>query len=277
MRRKIILIPIILLICIISYTIADNLDNDSRVALNSDLIYYLSVKYDGVDVFGIESNDATVSEVYSDVINVSDRIPDGLIFNGFEISEDGTIGAVRRDNNSIQCLGKVIDDTNEEENEGIWNSDNTEYTYHGLHYNANTRTVSFKVKNLKAGCVLNVGIKTKTPSTVDDPDTEVIEKRRDFYNHAVAWESIQTAISNVVHIYIGEDDSIMHTVTYQITGDIPSNYISPPTLSFLKGVSVSVDNNINVEGYTFNGWNSNDVEITNGTFIMPDSDVTITG
>ena len=43
MRKKILIIPIVLLIFIIGYTIADNLDNDSRVALNSDLIYYLSV------------------------------------------------------------------------------------------------------------------------------------------------------------------------------------------------------------------------------------------
>ena len=277
MRKKILIIPIVLLIFIIGYTIADNLDNDSRVALNSDLIYYLSVKYDGVDVLGVESSDATVSEVYSDVINVTDRIPDGLIFNGFSESDDGTIGAVRRDNNSIQCLGKVIDDTNEDGNIGVWNNDNTEYTYHGLHYNANTRTVSFKVKNLKAGCVLNVGIKTKTPTKVDDPNTEVVEKRRDFYNYAVAWESIQTAISNVVHVYIGENNSIMHTVTYQIIGDIPSNYISPPTLSYIKDTTVSVDNNINIEGYTFNGWTSNDVVITDGTFKMPDNNVIITG
>ena len=277
MKRKILFIPILFFIFIIGYTIADNLENGVRVALNSDLTYYLSVKYDGVDVFGSISSDDAVAEVYSDVITVTDQIPDGLIFKGFVVSEDGTIGAVRRDNSNIQCLGKVVDDTNESSNNGVWNNDNTEFIYHGLHYDANTRTVSFKVKNLKAGCVLNVGIKIKTPDTVDDPNTVVIEKRRDFYNYAVASESLMTAISNTVHFYIGYDESDMHTVSYQIEGEIPNGYVSPPTLSYLKGRSVSVDNNIKVIGYTFSGWSSNDVEIIDGSFIMPDSDVLITG
>ena len=276
-RKRIFLIPIIILLIFIGYTISDNLDNDVRVALNSDLIYYLSVKYDGVDVFKVKSDDSTVSEVYSDVINVTDQIPEGLIFNGFIVSSDGTIGAVRRDNESIQCLGSVIDDTNEEENEGRWNDDYTEYTYHGLHYDATNRIVSFKVKNLKAGCVLNVGIKTKTPDTVDDPNTVVVEKRRDFYNHAIVYESVQKAISNVVHVFIGNDDSERYEVRYEIEGDVPSDFIYPPTLSYLKGTMVSIDNNINVLGYTFNGWSSLDVEISDNKFVMPDDNVVIKG
>ena len=73
-------------------------------------------------------------------------------------------------------LGKVTDDT--PESNGEWNADNTEYTYHGLHYNANTRTVSFKVDNLQAGCVLTVGVITRTPASVNG--------RVDFYNYGTA-------------------------------------------------------------------------------------------
>ena len=278
MKKKLLLIiPLIIFITIIRYTFANKLENDVRVDVNSDLIYYLSVKYDGVDVFGTESSDAKVSEVYSDIINVTDQIPDGLIFQGFEVSEDGTIGAIKRDNENIQCVGKVIDDTNEDGNIGMWNNDNTEYTYHGLHYNALNRTVSFKVKNLKAGCMVNVGIRTKTPATVDDPNTEVVEKRRDFYNHAIAYESVQTAISNIVHVFIGEDDSPRYQVEYQIEGEIPDGFVYPPTNYYLKDTLITVDNNIHADGYIFNGWTSDDVVISNNKFYMPDYNVIIKG
>lgn len=284
-KKKIItfgvLLGLIVTVLVISrYTLADTLENNVEVAPNSDLIYYISVKYDGVDIKGIKSNDATVSEVYSGNLLVEDKIPDGLTFNGFVLSddEDGSIGSVERNNATKPCLGKVVDDTKEPTNEGVWNAEHTEYTYHGLHYNENNRTVTFSVKNLKAGCVLNVGIKTKTPATIDDPNTVEKEIRRDFYNFATIRENAVTIYSNTVHAFMGSETVTLYDIKYEYTGNVPESAPAPPaTTSYPKGLIVSVANDIYAEGYTFNGWTSSDVSITDGKFEVPDKEVVIKG
>ena len=253
------------------------LDNDVEVAENSELIYYLNVSYDGVDKNGTESSTTTVSEINSGYLYVEDKIPDGLEFTGFVTTEDGSIGAVKRSDGS-SCLGKVIDDTNEDStSSGKWNETHTEYTYHGLHYNDSTRIVTFQVKNLKAGCDLTVGIKTKTP-TVDDPDTPEKEIRRDFYNFASAKEGSLTVFSNIVHAFMGKEDVTLYNVKYEYTGEVPSNAPSAPTQSsYSEGSTVGVANNIDLEGYTFSGWTTSDATITNGSFTMPSGDVVLKG
>ena len=108
-------------------------DNDVRVDVDSELTYYLNVKEDGVDASGIESSDSQVAEVRGGRINITDKLPEGLIFQGFVTTSDGTIGAVSRAGSSIQCPGKVVDDTNETTiDTGTWNNAHTEYYYHGL-------------------------------------------------------------------------------------------------------------------------------------------------
>ena len=141
------IIVLLLIAAIIGYTIADNLENNSEVEPSTELTYYLNVSYDGVDVSGIESSDSVVTDVQSNIIFVEDKIPLGLEFTGFVETLDGSIGSVKRNNAEVSCLGKVIDDTNEATNEGVWNNDHTIYTYHGLHYNASNRTVTFRVNN----------------------------------------------------------------------------------------------------------------------------------
>lgn len=271
-------IAILLLIMVIGYTIADNLQNNVEVEPSTELTYYLNVKYDGVDVSGISSSDNVVANVQSDIIFVEDKLPLGLTFTGFVTTDDGSIGSVKRDNSEVSCLGKVIDDTNEVNNSGVWNNDHTEYTYHGLHYDATTRTVSFRVKDLQAGCVLNVGIITNTPSTIDDRTTNNIEKRRDFYNYATIRERVINDASNLVHVFIGSTNEDMYTVTYEYLSGTDSNApMLPQTTSYAAGSTVSVSTNPYFEGYTFNGWVSNDVTISNGTFTMPSSNVVIKG
>ena len=264
---------VILLTIFMGYTFASPLDNNVKVTPDTDLTYYLKVKYDGVDISGNLSSDASVAEVYSDTMYISDKLPDGLIFDGFVESDDGTIGAYERNNPSIPCLGKVIDDTNDD---GVWSNNNTEYTYHGLHYNKTTNTVSFKVKNLKAGCQLNVGIKTKTPLKVDNPDTNYKETRRDFYNFASLREKTVTTVSNLVHAFMGVESSNLYNVSYEYTGTVPDSAIVPITTSYMENTSVSTYN-ISAIGYTFNGWTSDDVTIQNGKFTMPNHDVVIKG
>ena len=261
---------------ILNTSFATALTNDVRVEEETELVYYLNVNYNGVDKYGVASTDTQVSSVESGIIQVSDKIPDGLIFDEFVTTSTGGIGSVKRSDSSYTCSGTVVDDTNEDDNEGVWNEDNTEFTYHGLHYDARTRLVSFKVKNLQAGCVLTVGIKTMTP-TVDDPETPFVEVRRDFYNFATARENDLTVKSNTVHAYMGGDTGV-YTITYQYCASAPSNVpsLTPNELS-AAGSTIRVRDNINIEGYRFTGWSSNDVTIEDDKFIMPANNVIIMG
>ncbi len=254
-------------------------DNDVRVDVDSELTYYLNVKEDGVDASGIESSDSQMADIRGGRITVTDKLPEGLIFQGFVTTSDGTFGAVSRADNSIQCSGKVVDDTNEEAlDTGTWNNTHTEYYYHGLHYDDTTRTVSFTAEKIKAGCQLTIGIITKTPATVDDPDTTPVETRRDFYNTAFASEKDITAISNTVHAWIGSSSARVYKVMYRYTGDIPTGAPTVPSeQSYPANNEVAVSMNPTLEGYTFSGWTTTDATVTDGSFTMPDQDVELVG
>ena len=253
--------------------------DDVRVDVDADLTYYLNVKEDGIDATGIESSDAQIANVLGGRVNVTDKIPEGLIFQGFVTTSDGTIGAVSRADNSIQCPGKVIDDTNEETvDTGTWNNDHSEYYYHGLHYNANTRTVSFSAEKIKAGCQLTVGIITKTPATIDDSSTTPVETRRDFYNTAFAAERGLTATSNTVHAFIGDSSATLYDVTYAYEGNIPAGAPTTPSEeSYAQDFTVPVSANPMLEGYTFSGWTTTDATVTDGSFPMPGRNVRLVG
>ena len=254
-------------------------DNDVRVDVDSELTYYLNVKEDGVDASGIESSDSQIADIRGGRINVTDKLPEGLIFQGFVTTSDGTFGAVSRSDSSIQCSGKVIDDTNEATlDTGTWNNAHTEYYYHGLHYNDTTRTISFTAEKIKAGCELAIGIITKTPATIDDPDTTVVETRRDFYNTAFAAEKDITAISNTVHAWIGDSNMRLYKVRYVYTGDIPTGApTAPAEQSYPANNEVAVSMNPTLEGYTFSGWTTTDATVTDGSFTMPGQDVELVG
>jgi len=268
----------LILLLVKNNSYANPLDNDVEVELNSELIYYLNVQYDGIDKNGIKSNDSTIAQINSDILFVEDKLPEGLEFEGFIATGNGSIGAVKRSDNSV-CVGKVIDDTKEESTDtGVWNSDHTEYTYHGLHYNLSNRTVTFKVENLMAGCYLTVGIKTKTPSTVDDPATPELEKRRDFYNFATSRERGLTKNSNTVHAFMGSEKVTLYSVKYEYNGTIPSNApVLPQTMNYAANSTVNVASNVEVEGYTFSGWSTTDVIINNNSFKIPEANVTLRG
>ena len=268
----------IILTILVGNSFAALLDNDVEVEENSELIYYLNVSYDGVDRNGSKSSDTTISKISSGVISVEDKLPEGLEFIGFVTTKDGSIGAVKRNDDSVLCTGKVVDDTNESSvDSGVWNSNKTEYTYHGLHYNKATNTVTFKVKNINAGCKLTVGIKTKTP-TIDDPATPIKATRRDFYNFATAKEKNLTVKSNTVHAFMGSETISLYSVNYEYEGTIPDGAPTPPlATSYTKNTKVGVASNIEVEGYTFSGWTTSDVTVSNNLFTMPEKDVTFKG
>ena len=282
-QLNIIKITFVLTIFIIMYLLFTNnsfsalLDNDVEVEENSELTYYLNISYDGVDKNGVQSGTTKVAEIKSDILIVEDKIPEGLEFTGFVTTTDGSIGAVKRSDATV-CTGKVIDDTNEASvTEGVWNETHTEYTYHGLHYDTTNRTVTFQIKNLKAGCELTVGIKTQTP-TIDNPTTPEREIRRDFYNFATARERGLTINSNTVHAFMGSEFATLYNVNYAYTGTVPDGAPSAPrTSSYVEGTKVGVASNIEVEGYTFSGWTTTNATVSNNSFIMPDNDVTFIG
>lgn len=229
------------------------LDNHVRVNENSELTYYLDVMYDGKDKNLIMSSDDAVADVRSDYIYIEDKIPDGLTFVGFVQSENGSIGAVQRSDNTTACGGYVVD--------GVA----------GLTYNEATRTVSFKIKNLQAGCKITVGIITKTPFLGSNT-------RMDFYNTAFGKSNAATTSSNTVHVFMGRESETLYKVSYAYEGDVPENAPAlPEEMSYAEGNTVGVINNISVPGYTFTGWTSDEVTINNSSFRMPAKEVTLKG
>ena len=257
MKKRYIVIAglLVILIGLIIYSFNGSLaviENDSRVKENSELTYYIDVIYDGKDSEIVTSSDTATAKVYSDYIYVEDKIPEGLTFNRFITAADGTIGAVKRSNGS-SCPGYVVGDSE------------------GLVYDSTTNTVSFKVKNLQAGCKLTVGIVTTTPSLNG-------ETRRDFYNTASGRENYFNIFSNTVHVFMGDPDAILYSVNYQYTGTVPDGAPTLPNSSnYIDGVTVGVENDVTLAGYTFSGWSTEDVTVTDGTFTMPEGNVTFVG
>lgn len=198
---------------------AEPLGDEARVNENDQLTYYITVNSDGIDHESIESSDSQIADEVSGITTVTDVLPDGLTFEGFVTSPDGSFGAVQRDDKATQCAGRVIDDTNEEGvDSGVWNADNTEYTYHGLHYDAATRKVSFRTKGIGAGCELTVGVITRTPTLPDGVF------RMDFYDHAKFVDESLFGDSNTVHAWIQKDTLPGEfSLSYRYDGVVPEN------------------------------------------------------
>ena len=254
------------------FTKSQPIEDGTKVMTNAPLQYFIKVSYDGVDYEGTASSDTQVAKISSHVISVEDTLPKGLIFDHFVETDDGTIGASPRIGEGT-CTGNVINDTTEITNG--WNSDETEFVYNGLHYNAVTRKITYKVKDLKAGCDLSVGVFTMTPESADDPDTTETEYRMDFYNTAQAVEKNLAKYSNTVHAYIGDVRKV-YKVNYSYTGDVPKDAPAAPSVqTYAVNTRVNLFANPQVDGYVFSGWSG--IEITDGTFVMPSSDVTLTG
>ena len=257
-KKLMFIIPLIALVLIVgfvfssSFSFAQILENGTRVEENSDLTYYIDVLYDGKDSEAVSSSDEATADVYSDYIYVEDKLPEGLTFKEFVSSAGNTIGAVKRNDPNTSCSGSVVGG------------------YDGLSYNPDTNTVSFKVKSLQAGCKLTVGVTTTTPSLGD-------KERIDFYNTAYAKENDFSAQSNTVHVFLGKLNSTTYQVSYRIEGEVPNNVEVPTSNTYVAGASVGVASNPMVDGYTFSGWQSNDVEVINGIFTMPSDNVVFTG
>ncbi len=241
---------------ILSLSFSQYINESKKLIQNSPITYFLKVSYEGINKYGVNSETSRI-DIYSDYIEVTDRLPDGLRFDGFVESEDGTIGA--RNDEGEMCLGNVI------------NGDN------GLHYDEKTRTISFKVTELEAGCFLQIGIKTMVPTLPDGVS------RMDFYNTAYGKEDGFSESSNTVHGYIGDDNATTYAVDYKL-GELPEGFETltqklPSSLSYVAGAKVFIAPKIEVNGYDFS-WETSDIDmssISNDTFVMPAKKVTFTG
>lgn len=231
---------------------AEPLGDEARVNENDQLTYYITVNSDGIDHESIESSDSQIADEVSGITTVTDVLPDGLTFEGFVTSPDGSFGAVQRDDKATQCAGRVIDDTNEEGvDSGVWNADNTEYTYHGLHYDAATRKVSFRTKGIGAGCELTVGVITRTPTLPDGVF------RMDFYDHAKFVDESLFGDSNTVHAWIQKDTLPGEfSLSYRYDGVVPENAPALPQTSYYdeSNAEIAVADKPTMDGYTFDGW-----------------------
>ncbi len=249
-------VVIALVALIASISFATELESGTRVEEGSDLTYYITVNYDGKDANAESSSDEATADVYSDYIYVEDKLPEGLTFKEFVKTDDNSIGATQRSSGSY-CAGYVVDGVD------------------GLFYDTDTRTVSFKVKNLQAGCQITVGVVTEVPYLSSYENTN----RMDFYNNAYGREGGSTVTSNTVHVFIGRETVQTYTVVYEYDGEVPDGAPEvPETQSYAAGSTVGVAADVTVEGYEFSGWSTSDVTVNeDGTFTMPADIVTFTG
>ena len=234
------------------------------VAPNTPITYYLDIMYDGTDKFATTSSNTVYSQVYSDYIYIEDKLPNGLIFkgfvkpNGYDDTDMNThrIGAVQYGDTTKACVGYVIDG------------------YEGLNYDADTGIVSFKIKNLMAGCKITIGIETETPTLPSGV------KRMDFYNTANGFENLDSTISNTVHFYMGADTETLYNVTYRFTGTVPDGAadLLPNGGAYAQGTTIGVENDVLIDGYTFSGWTTTGVSVgSDGKFTMPNKDIEFVG
>jgi uncharacterized repeat protein (TIGR02543 family) len=130
---------------------------------------------------------------------------------------------------------------------------------------------------------------------VDDNSTTLKETT----NHKAATEESVNAIPrsytgyalNAVHpqavasgVVVGDGSLVLklyysvnrHSVTYQVTGNLPTGAPSAPaaTNNVAFGTNVTVSANLSYIGYTFSGWSSS--QVSGASFIMPDEDVVFT-
>ena len=91
-------------------------------------------------------------------------------------------------------------------------------------------------------------------------------------------EDGKVTVNNDIH-FVGKW-SKLYTVTYKFDDGykLPDESLTPPeTATYKKGDIVTVEGYETFGEYTFDGWNSEDVVFTSGTFEMPGKDVVLSG
>lgn len=132
--------------------------------------------------------------------------------------------------------------------------------------------VSFKVKGLNAGTMLKVNLECITPGLEGKNYREFIA------NSTVNYMGNTNISNNVVHWIGSEDVVVKKNVSYSYAGDVPPSASSlPSSTQLVIGSNVKVAVNPSASGYIFKGWSTTDAVVSNGSFVMPNKDVNITG
>ena len=95
-------------------------------------------------------------------------------------------------------------------------------------------------------------------------------------NHAGTVASGTTDIQNILTMKLYYTRN-QHQVKYEITGDIPYGVVPPVERTHKYKTQIDVEVPLNVPGYTFSGWTTEDVQVNNNKFVMPDKDVVLKG
>ncbi len=140
-------------------------------------------------------------------------------------------------------------------------------------YDSATRTLSFQVTGVPVGMHADVAFQ----ASVDDDATSLGVDLVEYVNQASLSEKGCVRASNTVRHFSGLRTGQPHTVTYAYTGDVPTTIALPSTISYSAGAEIPLAPVVSIPGYTFGGWQVNGAEVGDSAFIMPDTDVTITG
>lgn len=234
---------------LVAKSFAQTIQNGDKVEERTELTYYLTATADGIDAYGVSSENGEIAQVLTNTLQVTDILPEKLDFIGFETTGSGKFNAVSQADKTTVCTGTVIDDTQEEgAAEGHWNEDGTEYYYHGLHYTPADRKVSYQVSHLQAGCELTIGIKIKTPVI---PNGSV---HYDFYNTAQLSDGDILKNSNQVYFWMGRTATNLYTVSFEYEGDVPENAPTAPEAISVESGYIKIPQQPSVAGYSFSGW-----------------------
>lgn len=258
--------------CLMMNVTANHVDDGVEIDGNTGFDYYIHVRYDGVDASGKESSDSQRARLFSDRIDVVDKIPSDLQFVTFT-SPNNSYTATARNDDRATCSGKIVQD---KESSG-WNAEHTYFAVQGLVYDEKTRSVSFAVDELQAGCQITVGVRVEPKR--DNYNYTASQARRDYYGTSYASSlGFPSILSNTTHAYVGNEIVPLYKVSYEYSGATPDELPDlPETTHYSWGAAVDVAPAPVVEGYTFSGWQSKSVTPVDGSFQMPSMDIAFTG
>lgn len=106
----------------------------------------------------------------------------------------------------------------------------------------------------------------------------LVSPRGNNYPESPAPNDSFTIADNVIYEAVWEENQ--HQVIYNVSVPSDVNYTKPSDSTKKFGANVAVElvpSGFNTKKYTFVGWSTEDVEITEGKFTMPDKDVVFTG
>lgn len=260
-KKVLFAIVLILLVVLVLYSV---LFKDGSVSLTTLNETHMNQEKDAVYSIVISYDANYQNAKLKDNIHVEDTLPEGLNFVEFVQKNDSQLLFINKydgyntsqDGMSYEayygCIAQVKGGVS------------------GLKYDSNTRKITFDIIDMSDGCQISVDVRVSF-----DPTTT----RIDHYNTARVRVGNQYYKSNTIHSYVGDDSATVYSVNFKIEGEHPTslNKFYPLRRTYSVGQEIGLDEVPNTPGYTFNGWTSNDITISNGKFTMPNKDVELVG